>query len=362
MISIIKKYGLIFALPLFVMSCGGDEETVKKEPIRPVKFGIVQYMGETQDFGFSGTAKSSQQAKISFRANGLVEKVHVKGGDRVKAGQVIATLDDSDAQLSLQEAKSALEGARVQKNNAESSLSRSRELYQVGSSALAEYEQAKAQFANAESQFESAKKAFDLQQIQLGYYTLKAPRAGVISNVSAEENELVQAGSPIVTLNSGEDIELEVSIPQVFISQIQEREDVTVIFATNKSKIYNGKVSEVSYAAGQSNTYPVLVTVPNPSKNIRPGMTAEVTFTFRNQSSSQKLIAPVDAVGEDSNGHFVYLLSKNNEGHTAMKKAIQIGKLTNEGFEVNEGLQQGDLVATAGISTLYDGRKVALIQ
>lgn len=362
MTSILKKFALILAFLLFLVSCGGDDDTVKKDPVRPVKFGVVEYMGETQDYGFSGTAKSSRQAKISFRANGLVEKVRVKGGDKVKAGQVIATLDDSDAQLALQEAKSALEGARVQKNNAESSLSRSRELYQVGSSSLAEYEQAKAQFANAESQFESAKKAFDLQQIQLGYYTLKAPRAGIISNVSAEENELVQAGSPIVTLNSGEDIELEVSIPQVFISQIEEGENVTVVFTTNKSKIYQGKVSEVSYAAGQSNTYPVVISVSNPSENIRPGMTAEVTFTFRNRNSSQKLIAPVDAVGEDNSGHFVYLLTKKDGVHTAMKKTIQIGELTNQGFEVNAGLQQGDLVATAGISTLYDGRKVVLIQ
>lgn len=352
---------LLTGAVLLFSSCGKEVETETKEVIKPVKYGSVTYLGGSQSYTFSGMAQSSAQAKLSFRTSGLVEQVNVKAGDRIQTGMVIAKLDDSDAQLSLQQAKASFDNAGVQRNNAESNLTRVRELYQVGSASLAEYEQAKAQFASALSQFESAKKTYDLQQSQLSYFTVKAPVSGIISNVTIEENELVQAGSPIVTLNSGNDIELQVAIPEVFISRVTEGQGVSVTFSTLQGQTFEGNVIEVPFSANNSSTYPVKIAVLKASSQIRPGMTADVTFNFQNESSAETLIAPIEAVGEDNTGHFVYLLTKNEDNYTAVKTAVGIGEITAEGFEIRYGLQDGDLVATAGIPSLFDGRKVTLL-
>ncbi len=351
---------LLSALFLF-SSCGDEAQTETKEVIKPVKFGTVTYLGGAQSYTFSGTAQSSAQAKLSFRTNGLVKQVNVKAGDRIVAGTVIARLDDSDAQLSLQQAKASVENARVQRSNTESNLNRVRELYQVGSASLAEYEQAKAQYASTVSQFESAQKTLDLQQSQLSYFTVKAPVAGIISNVTIEENELAQAGSPIVTLNSGDEIELQVGIPEVFISRVKEGQSVSVKFSTLQEQTFIGKVTEVSFSANNSNTYPVKISVLKASSQIRPGMTADVAFSFKADDQASKLIAPIEAVGEDNSGHFVYLLTKMDEDYIAVKTEVGIGEITGQGFEIRYGLQDGDLVATAGIPSLFDGRKVTLL-
>lgn len=352
---------LLLAALLLFSACGEEAKTETKEVIKPVKFGTVTYLGGAQSYTFSGTAQSSAQAKLSFRTNGLVKQLNVKAGDQVKAGAIIAKLEESDAQLSLQQANASVENARVQRSSAESNLDRVRELYQVGSASLAEYEQAKAQYASTVSQFESAQKTLDLQQSQLSYFTVKAPVAGIISNVTIEENELAQAGSPIVTLNSGDEIELEVGIPEVFISRVKQGQSVSVKFSTLQDQTFEGRVTEVPFSANNSNTYPVKIAVLKASSQIRPGMNADVAFSFNAVEQVSKLIAPIDAVGEDNTGHFVYLLTKAGKTYTAVKTTVGIGDITAQGFEIRYGLQDGDLVATAGIPSLFDGRKVALL-
>ena len=200
-----------------------------------------------------------------------------------------------------------------------------------------------------------------MQQSQLSYFTVKAPVAGIISNVTIEENELAQAGSPIVTLNSGDEIELQVGIPEVFISRVKEGQSVSVKFSTLQEQTFIGKVTEVSFSANNSNTYPVKISVLKASSQIRPGMTADVAFSFKADDQASKLIAPIEAVGEDNSGHFVYLLTKMDEDYIAVKTEVGIGEITGQGFEIRYGLQDGDLVATAGIPSLFDGRKVTLL-
>ncbi len=92
-------------------------------------------------------------------------------------------------------------------------------------------------------------------------------------------------------------------------------------------------------------------------------MLAILIFQFFNNEKikSEKLVAPASAIGEDSNGHFVFSLEKVEKNFLVQKKNVQIGNLTTEGFEIVTGLSKGELVATAGLSTLLDGMKVRLM-
>ena len=342
----------------------GDEPQVA-EPIRPVKYAEVRPASAVQSQRFVGTAKAGIEAKLSFRTGGLIESIGVKVGDQVEAGQRIATLDSRDAVLAHQRAKAALENARVQKANAQSMLIRVRQLYEANNVSLAEYEQAKNGFASATSSYESAQKSLDLQERQLGYNEIYAPVAGIVTAVHNEVNEVIQAGAPLVELSAGKDIEMEVGVPEGYIAQIQTGEPVRVRFSALPGLDFAAQVREIAYALDASSTYPVIVQLDAPSPSIRPGMAGEVELEFRfgaGEPSEDPLVVPVKAVGEDAKGQYVFVVEAIDKGlGTVHRRSIRIGQLLADGFVVEEGLADQELVATAGLRSLLDGMTVRLL-
>ena len=190
---------------LAALGLGCDSPPEVAEPIRPVQYAPVRPASAVQRQHFAGTAQAGVEAKLSFRASGLIESIHVQVGDSVAAGQRLAALDRRDAVLAHQKATAALENAQVQKDHAQSRLIRTRQLYQANNVSLAEYEQAQNGFASASSSYESAQKSLDLQKRQLAYNQLYAPMSGIVTAIHNEVNEVIQAGAPLVALSAGAD-------------------------------------------------------------------------------------------------------------------------------------------------------------
>ena len=350
---------------VLLFSCSGEKEK-KKEIIRPVRYQQVSLAGGEQSRILSGVSKAGTESRLSFRVGGIVEAVHVKVGEKVNKGVKIASVDNSDAQLNYEKALETLRKEEIQKDNARSNLDRVKELYENNNVSLSEYEAAKDKYASANSALNTGKRNADLKKRELGYYALYAPMDGIISDVAIEKNEQVSPGQAVITLTSEDDIEVSVGMPEAFISRVKTGEKVSVKFSSLPDKIFDGTISEVSFAAGtQSSIYPVIVTVEHPTSDIRPGMTADVTFNFsaRNRASAERLMVPASAVGEDINGNFVFVLTKKNNGLAVTRKQkVTVGELSEEGFEIIEGLQSGALVVTAGVESLTDGITVKLLK
>ena len=99
------------------------------------------------------------------------------------------------------------------------------------------------------------------------------------------------------------------------------------------------------------------------SLTVLPGMTANVTFAFGDQATmAEVLVVPAKAVGEDADGRFVFLLEGQVDGVVARKQRVVVGNLSSQGFEILQGLEQGDMIATAGLQTLLDGQEVRVKQ
>ncbi len=354
----------IFCTVLF-FSCGG-EKTEKQEIIRPVRYQQVFLSGSEQSRIFSGVSRAGTESKLSFRVGGIVETVNAKIGEKVNKGMKLASIDNSDAQLNYEKALETLRKSEIQKDNARSNLDRIKELYENNNVSLSEYEVAKDRYASANSAYNTEKRNANLKKRELDYYALYAPMDGIISQVAIEKNEQISPGQAVVTITSEDDIEVSVGMPEAYISRVKIGDKVSVKFSSLSDKIFDGTISEVSFATGlQSSVYPVIVTVEHPTSDIRPGMSADVTFNFSapNRASEIKLIVPVGAVGEDIDGNFVFTLTEKENGLAiTQKKKVTIGELSQEGFEIIEGLQNGALVATAGVESLRDGITVKLLK
>ncbi len=352
-------------LVVLLFACGSENRD-QREIIRPVRHQRVVLSGGEQSKILSGTSKAGTTSKLSFRVGGIVDGVDVKVGEKVHEGKRLASIDRSDAQLNYEKALEMLRKAETQKDIARSNLDRVKELYENNNISLSEYEAAKDKYASANSAHNTERRNADLKKRELGYYALYAPIDGIISEVVIEKNEQVSPGQVVMTIASKEDIEVSIGMPEAFIFRIEAGEKVSVKFSSLPDKIFDGTISEVSFAPdAQSSVYPVIVTVEHPTSDIRPGMAADVTFHFstRNRASTARLIAPVSAVGKDESGTFVFVLMERENGLAIThKQKVTVGELSHEGFEILEGLQNGALVATAGVGSLADGITVKLMK
>ena len=361
-----KKSNTLFFLFMlcvwFFFGCSGEIEQ-KEEIIRLVRYQQIKKNNTKETRSFSGVSIAAMETKLSFRISGTLEAVKVKVGQKVKKGVMIASIDDTDIQIQYEEAKVAMLNAEVQKDNAKANLVRVRELYENNNVPLSEYENAKNQYAAARAEHESRIKKLDLQKSQLSYSKLFSPMAGIVAQVPVEENENVNAGEVIALLISDKEMEVEVGIPEAYIAGIKAGDTVSVAFSSIREQSFPGTVTEVSYVASGASTYPVRVRLEKMTKDVRPGMPANVNFTFSSENEGS-LIVPANALSEDQQGNYVFIVTEGSEKGFAIvnRRKVSVGKLTNKGFIVLGGLKQGELVVISGISKITDGMKVRFLK
>jgi RND family efflux transporter MFP subunit len=347
---------------ILFISCG--EEEPEKEIIRPVRYMQAYSTGGSRVRAFTGVAQAGMESNLSFKVPGTVQKVAVLVGDDVKRGQLIAALDPNDYSLQVQQAEAALAQARAEARNASSNFERVRALYESNNISKSSYDAARAANESAKAAVRSAEKQFEMAQLKLSYTRLTAPVSGAIASCIIEVNENVQAGSPVVMLTSGSQIEVKILIPGILISQVKEGGKVTVTFDAIPKKEFAATILEVGVAAtGVGTTFPVTVLLDEKDAEIRSGMAATVACRFESRDERERFILPSHAVVEDREGRFVYVVEPipDEIGYgTIHRKSVTVGDLTAGGIEIFEGISDGDLVVTAGVSRIIDGQKVKI--
>jgi RND family efflux transporter MFP subunit len=350
--------GLIAASLL--QACGEQEQP---EPvIRPIRYQEAYSTGGNRVRAFSGTARAGVESRISFKVPGTIRRLAVEVGDSVRARQLIAELDDQDYRLQVQRADAGLARARAQARNAEADYARARQLYENANLSRSELDAARTGSESAASSVNAYERELELARLQLSYTRLTAPVAGAVASVNVEVNENVQTGQTVVLLTSGSNLEVEVGVPGVLITQIAEGDDVRTSFDALPGSTFPGTVTEVGVAAtGAGMTFPVTVRLAESGTDLRPGMAAEVGFLFESESQRIVHLVPSAAVGEDREGRFLFVVEPTEADlGIVRRRAVSVGELTPDGLEILEGLADGDRVVTAGWSKIEDGLQVRL--
>jgi RND family efflux transporter MFP subunit len=354
----------VLGASLVALLVGGcAEQAPPPEPLRPVRTQQVFSTGVERVRSFSAIARAGQESRLSFKVPGTVAELDVNVGNRVRAGQVLARLDPQDYQLLVEDTRASLARVRAEARNAEANYARMRDLYENNNASLNDLDAARAGYESASAALESAEKKLEQAELQLSYTQLEAPTAGAISSVPVEVNENVQPGQTVAVLTAGSRPEVEVGIPEVFISRIREGQPVEVTFDALGGRRFPAKLTEVGVAAtGLATTFPVKARLDQDEPEVRPGMAAEVHFRFTGEGLNDRLVVPAFAVGEDRGGRFVFVVDAIGDGvGRARRREVTVGALTAQGeLEILEGLVDGDTVITAGVSRIQDGLEVRL--
>ena len=352
---------LISALLMFFQSCAKDN-TAPEAIIRPVRYEQVFATGGDRIRTFSGSSQANFESNLSFKVKGTINSLRISVGDKVKAGQIIAQMDTKDFRLQVQETEASLAQAQAQARNAAANYDRTRRLYENDNASLNDLDATRAQDESAKASVRSVGKKLEQANLQLDYATLKAPIDGAIAEVMVDVNENVQAGNTIAVLTSGSDFEVEVSIPEVLISQVNLGGQAVVKFDAIPGKDFPATISEVGVSAtGAATTFPVTVILGDTDPNIRAGMAAQITLNFASSDQRERFLVPAVAVHEEHEKRYVFIVIPSGDGlGQVQRKNVTVGEFTGDGLEIYSGLADGDRVITAGISKLLDGMTVKL--
>ena len=163
-------------------------------------------------------------------------------------------------------------------------------------------------------------------------------------------------------LTAGSRPQVNVAVPESLIAEIERGDDVTVTFDALPGRTFPARVTEVGVAAVDLGaTFPVSVQLREETADVRSGMAADVAFTFGADDERERYWVPPQAVAEDRDGRFVFIVEPTEAAQAVVRrKSVTVGEITGQGLEVLTGLTDGDRVVTAGVSQIHDGMVVKL--
>ncbi len=356
-----KKF-ILFLLLLTILSACGEDQTLDQaeQALRSVKTETIGSSQTGITRTFSGSAKANQRSNLSFRVAGNMQSLKVEVGDRLQPGDVIATLDPFEYQLQAQQALANLTEAQATLRNAKANFERTKGLYENNNISRNELDSARANAESSSAQVRAANKVLELARLNESYTKLKAVETCSVANTLAEVNEQVSAGQTIIEVTCGEGLDVELVVPESIIALLQRGMNANITFSALPDKQFAGKVTEVGVASSAGTTYPVTIALTETSDGLRPGLAAQVSFTFEKAENQRNFIVPAVAVGNDVLGKYVYLVeetAKENVG-VIKRQTVTTGELTTSGLEIIEGVKEGDRVVTAGVNIVREGLEV----
>lgn len=199
--------------------CSGPPAPVAA--VKPVFVTTVTPASSAQTRSFTAVVRARVETDLGFRTGGKVVDRLVEVGDTVKVGQALARLDPGDYQLAVSAAADQVQAASVDAQQAASDEARLRRLLADGSVGAADHERQKARADAAAARLEQARRQLDLARNRVGYATLVAPYAGVITALRFERGQVVTEGQPVLSLARDGEREIVAELPEEWVGRVR---------------------------------------------------------------------------------------------------------------------------------------------
>lgn len=336
-----KKYGMLFSFTLILSLLIIHAGNVYKGTYVPVSVVKVSPItAESSVYSNNGTVERVDSRNIYAQAGAVVQKIHVKTGDSVKAGQVLMTLSVSSAQ-DISDTVSLPDSLNEQ--TYQDLLETYYSQIAGGSSSAAVPETSS--FSEQGSSSAGSSTSSPAEPIETKDVEITAPVAGVVTSVAISEQETVERNKAVMTVSASSDLQVRLAVNESQISEIKIGQRA-VITGAGFHTVYEGTVTSISseakqeyHTTGTETVVEVLVRIQNPKSDIKPGFSAKARIIT--EESKNVLVAPYEAVRADDDGkEYVYLL----HGRKAIKVPVTTRKEFESGFEVLSGLQDQDTI------------------
>ena len=324
-------------LLLFTFACTEKPAQQQEQPVAVpvVRLEKVSRVTFRDEIYATGRVTYQDEFQLSFKTSGMVGNIPVKEGQRVKAGQLMASLK--------------LEEIRAKVGQAENGLDKARRDYERVKGLYGDSVATLEHLQNAHTQLENARLEVETAQFNLKHSQISAPGNGWVLKVNARENEAVQAGMPVIFFGLG-------SVSRIITTNLSDADVVKIAigdtawirFDPFPDKLFNGVVTEIAGTADPvTGTYEIKINMNDSENQLKSGFIGNISI--RSSVRKEHVQIPVDAlIFADANEGTIYVAKDD----TAYQRRIRIEKIAGDSLLVSEGLEGHETIVVEGLQKL----------
>lgn len=303
---------------------------------------------------FAGEIRAREEVPLSFRVAGKISQRYVDAGARVKTGQILARLDDSDLSLQSQAAAASVQALKADRDLAASELRRYQELVAQKLVSQSLYDSKKAQAQAAQSRYQQAAAQSQVNANQAAYAVIRAPGPGVISQRMAEAGQVVAAGQGVFTFAAEGARDVAITVAEQHLPVLKIGMPVKIELWTQAGTLYDGRIREIAGSADAlTRTYAVRASLDQADAATQLGQSARV---YLNETSSEGLSVPLSALTESEGKPAVWIVDLASG--RLQKRSVEVSRYGSRTAEISRGLARNEWIVQAGVHLLRNGESV----
>lgn len=311
-----------------------------KAPLTPVIVEKIQMLNLTDKIRAIGTTQAKQSVNITAKVTDIIQTIHFQEGESVKEGDTIIELEHAQEDAELKEAQANLAEHQRELNRLKTLLSKKAT--------------SQRHFDERSTQVSIAKERVKQAEARLNDRIIKAPFDGVVGLCSLDEGALVKSGELITTIDNLEQIQVQLSIPSLYLSKVNSKNLITATHPAFPTEIFQGKLKSMhSRVDATTGSIQVKAEISNKLNNLKPGMTMLVDIHAKTRAA---MVIAEESVIQEKNEHYVLVVDEKTKQVKKLK--IQIGERKPGLVEVLDGLKPGQQVITRGINKVFPGQMV----
>ena len=327
------------AAAVMAVSCGNNNSKTAEQPqaaevrLPNVAIMAASYKDVPQSDVYTANVEAYAKNNIAPQSPSRIQKIYVEVGDFVRAGQIVAKMDEvSLNQSKLSMANDSLEYSRIKK------------LYEQGGVSKSDFDAMELKYNVTRSQYQNL----------LENTILRSPVSGVITARNYDQGDMY-GGSPIYVVEQITPVKLYVGISEMDYTRVKKNDTVTLTADALPGKTFTGRIARIYPTIdAATHTFTAEVNVANRDRLLRPGMYARVTVNF---GSNHSIVVPDDCVvkQQGSGVRSVFVLQADN---TVKEIVVTLGRHFGTEYEILSGVAEGDKVVVKGQASLKNGSKV----
>ncbi len=306
---------------------------------------------------FSGPLVAPQSATLRSKAAGTLMRLNVAEGSRVKAGQVVGTVDATEISSRMAERSALLESARAQAVQAERTHANNQQLAEQKFISPTALENSRAALLTAQAQLNAAKASLATVGAAQRENTLVAPISGIVAKRHALPGEKLSMEQQVLSIVNLDRLELDGHVGTHEVSALQAGMPVQVMVEGLDQGVA-GELARIAPAAeAGTRSIGVVVAIDNPKEKLRAGQYAVASVTLADDTP--RLTVPIDAITDTGGQKFVWLI----DGGALVRRAVILGRRDdrNGRVEVLQGLSAGSTLLAVRFDNLREGRKAVVV-